>query len=64
MKKMIKKLVMLGQAVVCVWAGCPTAINNMEMLVPSAIKFQVGEIFDLASQISLGSWTVLISKTT
>ena len=47
-----------------VWAICPAAINNMQVIHQGIVKFQVGETFDLTSQISLGHWTLLYSETT
>ena len=58
----ILRMVVVGR--VMVWAACPTAINNMEMILQGTIKFQVGSTFDLASLISLGTWPVLKKKTT
>ena len=58
----IINLVMLGRVVV--WAACPIAVNDLTMIVPSTIKFQVGSTYDLRSQISLASFEQLMRKTT
>ena len=59
---LIMNMILFGRVVV--WATCPAAINNMEMILQGNVKYQVGSTFDLANLISLGSWTVLESKTT
>ena len=55
-------LVVLGG--MAVRAACPTAISVLEMLVPSIMKFQVGSLFDLGSEILLAHMAVIGTKDT